>query len=190
MNEIELAPMQQAMVAVWERHVAAEFDAKDVDATMPTMTSTPFVNHVPVMTGGVGFDNVRSFYSRYFLTGHPDDTVSLPVARTVGSNRIVEELIHSFTHDIEMPWILPGVPPTGKKVEVAIVAVVEFEGDRIAGERIYWDQASVLAQVGLLDASMLPIAGAEAARKAMNPASEPSNALIERGKRKAPSAAA
>lgn len=182
MNESELTPLQLAMVAAWERHVTAEFAEKDVEATMPTMTSHPFVNHVPVMTGGVGFDDVRSFYARYFLPGHPDDTVSLPVARTVGANRIVEELLHSFTHDIEMPWILPGVAPTGRKVEVAIVAVVEFEGDKIAGERIYWDQASVLAQVGLLDATGLPITGAEAARKAMNPASEPSNALIERGR--------
>lgn len=190
MNEIELTPLQQAMVAAWERHVTAEFVEKDVDATMPTMTANPFVNHVPVMTGGVGSDNVRSFYGRYFLPGHPDDTVSLPVARTVGSHRIVEELIHSFTHDIEMPWILPGVPPTGKKVEVALVAVVEFEGDKIAGERIYWDQASVLAQVGLLDATGLPVTGAEAARKVMSPASEPSNALIEDGGQKTRSAAA
>jgi carboxymethylenebutenolidase len=189
MNQIELTPQQRAMVAAWERHVTAEFAEKDVGATMPTMTANPFVNHVPVMTGGVGFDNVRSFYSRYFLPGHPDDTVSLPVARTVGSNRIVEELIHSFTHDIEMPWILPGVSPTGKKVEVAIVAVVEFEGDKIAGERIYWDQASVLAQVGLLDATALPVSGAAATRKVMDPASEPSNALIERGDQNTRSAA-
>jgi carboxymethylenebutenolidase len=168
------------MVAAWERHMAAEFLEKDVDATMLTMTAQPFVNHVPVMTGGVGFDNVRSFYARYFLPGHPADTAVRPVARTVGSDRIVEELVHSFTHDIEMPWILPGVAPTGKHVEVAVVAVVQFEGDRIAGERIYWDQASVLAQVGLLDSANLLVTGPEAARKVLEPASEPSNALIER----------
>jgi carboxymethylenebutenolidase len=104
--------------------------------------------------------------------------------------RIVEELIHSFTHDIEMPWILPGVAPTGKHVEVALVAVIEFDGDKIAGERIYWDQASVLAQVGLLDANVLPVTGAEASRKALDPASEPSNALIERGNSRSSSAAA
>jgi carboxymethylenebutenolidase len=181
MNETDLSPLQQAMVASWERHIRAEFAEKDVDATMPTMSPRPFVNHVPVMTGGVGFENVRDFYARYFLPGHPDDTASLPVARTVGSDRIVEELVHSFTHDIEMPWILPGVTPTGKRVEVAIVAIVQFEGDKIAGERIYWDQASVLAQVGLLDSTALPVTGAEAARKVIDQASEPSNALIERG---------
>lgn len=190
MDEIELTPRQQAMVAAWEQHTAAEFVVKDADATMPTMTATPFVNCVSVMAGGVGFGGVHDFYARYFLPANPADTAAQPVARTIGANRIVEELIHSFTHDIEMPWILPGVPPTGKRVEVALVAVVEFEGDKIAGERIYWDQASVLAQVGLLDASALPITGAEAARKVLDPASEPSNALIERGERKIGRAAA
>jgi carboxymethylenebutenolidase len=174
--------MQQAMVAAWEQHIAAEFGTKDIDATMATMTSNPFVNHVPLMTGATGFENVRKFYSDYFLPGHPDDTESVPVARTVGSNRIVEELIHRFTHDIAMPWILPGVAPTGKKVEVAVVAVVEFEGAKIAGERIYWDQASVLSQIGLLDATGLPVTGAEATRKVLAPESEPSNWLIERSR--------
>ena len=189
MNETVLSSLQQAMVAAWESHITAEFAQKDVDATMPTMTDNPFVNHVPVMTGGAGSDNVREFYARYFLPGHPADTLSRPVARTIGSDRIVEELVHSFTHDIEMPWILPGVPPTGRHVEIAIVAVVQFEGDKIAGERIYWDQASVLAQVGLLDPANLPVCGAEAARKVLDPGSQPSNTLIERA-RAGPRAAA
>ncbi len=189
MNEDELTPLQQAMVATWERHMAAEFAEKDVDATMSTMTAQPFVNHVPVMTGGVGFDNVRNFYARYFLTGHPDDTASTPVARTIGSNRIVDELVHSFTHDIEMPWILPGIAPTGKRVEVAIVAVVEFESDKVAGERIYWDQASVLKQIGLLDSKDLPVTGAEAARKVQDPTSEPANSFIEGGSNRGTAAA-
>jgi carboxymethylenebutenolidase len=168
------------MVAAWEAHTAAEFEAKDVDATMKTMTANPSVNSIPVMTGGAGQEGVRDFYRRYFVPANPSDTASQPVARTVGATRIVDELIHSFTHDIEMPWILPGVAPTGKKVEVALVAVVEFEGDKIAGERIYWDQASVLAQVGLLDANALPITGAEASRKVLEPASGPYNGLIQR----------
>lgn len=189
MNETELTARQRAMVSAWEHHLTAEFVEKDVYATMPTMTADPFVNHVPVMTGGVGYDNVQSFYARYFLPGHPEDTASKPVARTIGSDRIVEELVHSFTHDIEMPWILPGIPPTGKKVEIAIVAVVQFEGEKIAGERIYWDQASVLAQIGLIDSTNLPVTGTEAARKVLDPASEPSNTLIER-RRSRPRAAA
>ncbi len=180
MNTRNLTLEQQAMVEMWERHTAAEFEEKSIDATMATMTSNPFVNHVPVMTGGVGSSEVRDFYSTYFLPGHPPDTEVEPVARTVGEDRIVDELIHKFTHTIEMPWILPGVPPTGKRVEVAVIVVVQFRDGKIAGERIYWDQASVLAQVGLIDSEKLPATGSEASRKVVNPAQEPSNRLIKR----------
>ena len=166
-------PEQQAMVATWERHMAAEFEGKSIDATMATMTSEPFVNHVPVMTGGVGSREVVPFYSTYFIPGHPPDTEVVPVARTVGDDRVVDELIHKFTHTIEMPWILPGVPPTGRRVEVV-------QDGKIAGERIYWDQASVLAQVGRIDVKKLPVTGIEASRKVVDPAQEPSNRLIKR----------
>jgi carboxymethylenebutenolidase len=177
-----LTAEQNEMVKAWEAHIAAEFAMKSIDATMATMTPNPFVNHVPTMTGGVGYKNVKAFYSTWFLPGHPADTNSVFVRRTIGDSSIVDELVHSFTHDIEMPWILPGVRPTHKKVEVAIVVVVEFEGGKVQGERIYWDQASVLAQIGLLDAAKLPICGAEAARKVIDPSAEPSNALIRRSK--------
>ena len=174
----ELSPEQQAMVATWEAHMAAEFADHSLEKTMVTMSANPFVNHVPVMTGGVGDAAVRQFYAWYFLPAHPKDTASIPIARTVGKDRVVDEMQFSFTHDIEMPWILPGVAPTGKHVEVAVVAVVQFEDGLISGERIYWDQASVLAQVGLIDPAGLPITGPEAMRKAADPASEPSNTLI------------
>lgn len=180
MNSRDLTSEQQAMVEMWERHMAAEFEDKSIQATMATMTSDPFVNHVPVMTGGVGTNEVRAFYSTYFIPGHPPDTEVVPVARTIGKDRIVDELIHKFTHTIEMPWILPGVQPTGKRVEVAVIVVVEFEDGKIAGERIYWDQASVLAQVGLIDAEKVPATGIEASRKVVDPAQEPSNILIKR----------
>ncbi len=180
MNGRNLTPGQQAKVEIWERHIAAEFEEKSINATMATMTSDPFVNHVPVMTGGVGFSEVRQFYSTYFLPDHPPDTESVPVARTVGEDRIVDELIHKFTHTTEMPWFLPGVAPTGKRVEVAVIVVVQFEDEKISGERIYWDQASVLAQVGLIDAEMLPATGIKASRKVVDPTQEPSNRLIKR----------
>ena len=183
MNSRNLTPKQQAMVDMWERHMVAEFEMKSIDATMATMTSRPYVNHVPVMTGGVGSDEVRNFYSTYFLPGHPPDTQTLPVARTVGEDRIVDELIHKFTHTMEMPWLLPGVSPTGKRVEIAVIVVVQFEDGKIAGERIYWDQASVLAQVGLIDADQLPVTGIEASRKVVDPAHAPSNSLIKRASR-------
>ena len=180
MTDQNLNAQQQAMVEIWERHIAAEFQTKNVDETMATMTSDPFVNHVPVMTGGVGYNEVRHFYSTFFIPCQPPDTEVLPVTRTVGKDRIVDELIHKFTHTIEMPWILPGVPPTGKRVEVAVIVVVQFEDRKIAGERIYWDQASVLAQIGLIDAEKLPATGIEASRKVADPAQEPSNRLIKR----------
>lgn len=180
MADQSLTPKQQAMVELWESHMAGEFKRKDIDATMATMTPNPFVNHVPVMTGGVGFSAVRHFYDTYFIPHQPSDTTFVHVARTVGEDRIVDELIHQFTHDIEMPWILPGVAPTGKRVEVAVIVVVQFEDGKVAGERIYWDQASILAQIGLIDANRLPVAGPEASRKVLEPSREASNRLIER----------
>ncbi len=145
------------MVVIWERHTTAEFEEKNIDSTMATMTSDPIINHVPVMTGGVGTSEVRHFYSTHFIPGHPPDTEVVAVARTVGNDRIVDELIHKFTHTIEMPWILPGVAPTGKPVEIAVVVIVQFKDGKIASERIYWDQASVLVQIGLINAERLPV---------------------------------
>lgn len=175
----ELTQAQRAMVETWDKHTAAEFETANIDSTMATMTGDPHVNHVPVLTGGVGREAVRRFYTTYFIGRHPEDTRVQLISRTVGTDRIVDELIHTFTHDIEMPWILPGVPPTGKEVHLPVVAIVQFEDGKIAHEHIYWDQASVLAQIGLLDESDLPIAGVRAARKLRDP-SLPSNELIER----------
>ena len=182
MMEQELNAEQRAMVEVWERHMDAEFKTKDIDETMATMTPDPFVNHVPVMTGGVGYDEVRRFYGTCFIPCQPPDTNFVPVTRTVGKDRIVDELIHKFTHTIEMPWILPGVPPTGRRVEIVVVVVVQFKDGKIAGEHIYWDQASVLAQIGLIDAEKLPATGIEASRKVIDASQEPSNSLIKRGR--------
>lgn len=180
MSDRELSDQQRAMVETWERHVASEFDSKSIEATMKTMSPSPFVNHVPVMTGGVGAEAVRSFYRTHFIPAQPPDTQIEFVARTIGKDRIVDELIHKFTHTMEMPWILPGVPATGGRVEVSVVVVVEFEQGKISGERIYWDQASVLAQVGLIDPATLPVTGIEASRKVTDPGAEPSNRLIDR----------
>jgi carboxymethylenebutenolidase len=180
MTDEALGARQQTMVELWERHMAAEFVTKDVEATMATMTAEPVVNHVPVMTGGVGSSQVRRFYGRHFIPGHPPDVETVPVARTVGTDRIVDELVYRCTHTIEMPWMRPGVEPTGRRIEVAVIVVVEFEDGKISGERIYWDQASVLAQVGLIDPETVPAARSEAARKILDPAGVPSNGLIER----------
>lgn len=100
------------------------------------------------------------------------------VSRTVGSDRIVDEMVISFRHSCEVPWMLPGVPPTEKEVEVALVSVVAFRGGKLAMENIYWDQASVLVQIGLLERGNLPIVGVESARKVLDKKNEPSNKLV------------
>jgi len=163
---------------VFDDHVAAEFADMDVDATMATMTADPYVNHVPVMTGGVGFEGVRSFYGQHFIGKWPEDIAITPVSRTVGDDQVVDELVLSFTHDIEMPQLLPGVSPTGRHVRLAFCVVVGFADGKVAHEHIYWDQASLLVQVGLLDRAGLPVTGAEQAANVLDPRAQPLNELI------------
>lgn len=164
-----LSAQQQVMVDLFQRHVNAEL-AGDLDTTMATMTDHPHLNHVPVMTGGVGRDGVRDFY-RDHLVGKffPPDVEMINVSRTIGHDQLVEELAISFTHTTPMDWLLPGVRPTGKKVEMAVAVIIGFKDGKIAHEHIYWDQAGVLVQVGLLDPTGLPVSGAESARKVVNP---------------------
>ena len=167
------------LVALWEAHCRYEFETRDVDATMATMVASPYVNHIPTMTGGVGHDQLKRFYKYHFIGGNPPDTTLTPVSRTVGADQIVDEMLFSFTHTSEIDWLLPGIAPTGRRVEVPLVAIVRFVGDKVAHEHIYWDQASVLVQIGRLDPTDLPIAGVETARKVTDKA-KPSNALMAR----------
>jgi len=163
--------------SVFDAHVAAEFVTLDVDATMATMTDTPYLVHVPVLTGGYGREAVREFYASYFVGRWPKDTKITQLSRTIGEDRVVDELIMSFTHDISMPAILPGVSPTGRRVELPFVVVVGFKGGKVAYEHIYWDQASMLVQLGLLDKAALPVTGAEQTARLIDP-ELPSNTLI------------
>jgi carboxymethylenebutenolidase len=165
--------------AVFDEHVRSEFVLHDVDATMATMTDDPYLTHVPTLMGGVGREEVRWFYGRHFIPKWPADTSVAPVSRTVGEDQVVDELIVSFTHDIEMDTILPGVPPTGRYVEAPFVVVVKFEDGKIAHEHIYWDQASILVQIGLLDQATLPVVGAEQAKKLLDK-NQPMNRLLSR----------
>ena len=172
--------MVKDLGAVFDAHVKAEFIDKDVAATMATMVAEPYLTHVPTLTGGTGRSEVESFYRDHFVGHWPDDVEVKPLSRTVGQNRVVDELIVSFTHDREMRVFLPGVPPTGRKVVLPHVVVMGFdEAGRVAYEHIYWDQASVLVQLGLLDASSLPVAGAATARKVADH-TLPSNELMAR----------
>ena len=179
-----LTPEQQFLNDLLEEHLRDEFTTHDTDATLETMVPDAYVNHIPVLTGGVGREQLRQFYSRHFIPKMPPDTEIVPVSRTIGRNRLVDEMIFRFTHTLEMDWMLPGVPPTGKRVECGLVVIVHFRDGKLSSEHIYWDQASVLVQLGLLDPSRLPVAGIESAKK-LTDASLPSNHLIERVKPKA-----
>ena len=165
--------------ALWDKHCEYEFGTRNVDHTMSTMVAEPYVNHIPTMTGGVGYRNLHRFYTDHFVNSNPPDTALVPISRTVGATQVVDEMLFSFTHTTEIPWMLPGVAPTGKRVEVPLVAIVNFRGSKLYHEHIYWDQASVLVQVGLLDAKLLPVAGVETARKLLDE-TLPSNALMAR----------
>jgi len=166
---------------LWEEHLAGEFTTKDTEATLKTMVPDAYVNHIPVLTGGVGHEELREFYSKHFIPKMPPDTKIVPVSRTIGEERLVDEMIFQFTHTMEMDWMLPGIAPTGKRVECPLVVIVHFRDGKLANEHIYWDQASVLVQLGLMDAAKLPVAGVETARKLADP-SLAANRLIERAK--------
>lgn len=173
------SPAQQRLSELWEEHVRDEFVTRDTEATLATMVPDAYVNHVPVMTGGVGHEALRDFYSRRFIPQMPPDTEIVPISRTIGTDRLVDEMIFRFTHTVPMDWMLPGVAPTGRRVEIPLVVVIHFRDGKLAHEHIYWDQASVLVQLGLLDPSGLPVAGVETARKVADPG-QPSNELIRR----------
>jgi len=150
---------------IFDAHIAREFADRDVDATMETMVPEPYVHCVPIMTGGAGGNEVRRFYSEHFINQIPKDATVTPISRTVGKDQVVDELILSFTHDTQWDYLLPGIPPTGKHVELPHVVVMKFENGKVAHEHVWWDQASLLVQVGLLDPTNLPVAGSEQAHK-------------------------
>jgi len=173
------ANAQKVLADKWDEHVKYEFATRDTEDTLKTMVPDAYVNHVPVMTGGVGHDQLREFYSQRFIPQMPPDTSMTPVSRTIGIDRVVDEMVFEFTHTIKMDWMLPGVEPTNKHVKVPLIVVVHFRDGKLAHEHIYWDQASVLAQLGLIDEAKLPVAGVATAEKVLNP-NLPANELMER----------
>jgi len=175
----EYTAHEEALIEKWENHTRLEFADRDPAGTVSTMTTESYVNHVPVMTGGAGKDEITSFYAQHFIPRMPADTRLTLVSRTVGQDRVIDEMIFAFTHDVVMDWMLPGMSPTGRPVEVPLVAVVQFRGGLVEFERIYWDQASVLVQIGAIEPSRLPVCGSSSARKVLDP-TLPSNELIAR----------
>ena len=181
-----LTTAQQRLSDLWEEHVQYEFSTRNTDDTLATMVDDAYVNHIPVLTGGSGRDELREFYSKRFIPQMPPDTEMTPVSRTIGEDQIVDEMIFKFTHTIPMDWMLPGIPPTGKRVEVPLVAIIRFRNGKLAHEHIYWDQASVLVQIGLLDSDKLPVVGLESAKKVLDP-SLPAYELMQRAEASAES---
>ncbi|HEY2526213.1 MAG TPA: ester cyclase [Candidatus Binataceae bacterium] len=181
---LTLTADEQRLNDLWEEHLRTEFAAHSADEAITTMVANPLVNQVPVMIGGNGREELHEFYAKHFLSQIPPDTDMVPISRTIGQGRLVEEMIFHFTHTIPMDWMLPGIPPTGKRVEVAMLVVVQFEGDKLAHEHLYWDQASVLVQLGLLQRDGLPVVGVEGARSVLD-RSMPLNELLRRSKKTA-----
>src|SRR5947208_15739520 len=174
-----LSAAQEVLLKLWEEHVRHEFTTHHTEDTLATMVEDAYVNHIPVLTGGVGKEQLREFYSKCFIPQMPPDTEMVPLSRTIGNDQLVDEMIFKFTHTIRMDWMLPGVAPTGRRVEIPLVVIVRFRDGKLAHEHIYWDQGSVLVQLGLLDPRTLPVVGVESAKKAVDK-QLPSNALIDR----------
>jgi carboxymethylenebutenolidase len=149
-NAVQAVLSPQQLEQLWAEHLKGEFETKDVEATLATMVEDASVTHMPVNTGGRGKDTLRVFYRDDFIPSWPEDLQMTAVNRVVGAGQLVDELHVTFTHSKPMNWFLPNVPPTHKQIDVDVVVVVQFRGDKLACERIYWDHATVLRQVGLL----------------------------------------
>lgn len=185
--------------AIWDEHCRYEFGERDVARTMATMVAQPYVNHIPTLTGGIGQERLTHFYTNHFVHANPDDTELEMVSRTVGIDRVVDEFVFKLTHDRQVDWLLPGIPPTGKYLEIPFTGIIGMRGDRLCHEHIHWDQATAMRQAGLLpewvkfpyaiegkeaDAGKsyevrAPTTGVETARKLVDEGSLESNKLME-----------
>ncbi|BCS30275.1 dienelactone hydrolase [Aspergillus puulaauensis] len=122
----------------------------------PDFDQQASVNCLPSGIGGSSPTDIASFYSSEFIpSGPPSQHIRL-LTRTAGPDRVVDELLLTFEHTEEIPWLLPDVPPTGRFVRIPIVMTANFLAGKIARHNIYWDQASVLVQIGLLDPCLIP----------------------------------
>ncbi|PLB50643.1 dienelactone hydrolase [Aspergillus steynii IBT 23096] len=187
----------------WEEHLEARFFSMNLSDTMAPYTNhvAPTVTFTPTVSGGIGTHALRRFYEHHFLQKLPPSMRLRLISRTQGTDRVVDELFVSFQHTHEIPWMLPGVPPTDKHVEIVLVSIVSLRAGRLYSEHVYWDQASVLVQVGLLDPKLvpqgaspsvdrLPVVGREAARRMLQEDPELDgkdfhNRLIRRARAKA-----
>ncbi|KAJ1710274.1 hypothetical protein NYO67_7541 [Aspergillus flavus] len=161
----------------WEGIEQEKYFSSDMSTAMTNYTTeeTPTVTYIPTLKGASGIQALHQFYKTSFLQGRPPSMRLRLLSRTIGADRVVDELYVAFKHTQEMPWILPGLQPTDRQVEIVLVSIVTLRGGKLYSEHIYWDQASVLVQVGLIDRNLvpeqakgitaLPIIGREAAKK-------------------------
>ncbi|KAK7985609.1 carboxymethylenebutenolidase [Apiospora saccharicola] len=187
---------------IWDEHTYWEFEARDVEQTMATMVEEPYVNHIPTLTGGIGREKLIEFYTNHFVFANPPDTELELVSRTVGIDRVIDEFLTKMTHDRVVDWLAPGVPPTGKYIQIPFTSVVNIRGDRLYHEHISWDQGTLLRQLGLLPEYLpfpypmasaqpgerfeyrVPVADVESASKLRDESSVDSNAMLGYGPRK------
>jgi carboxymethylenebutenolidase len=167
---------EQALIDVWEAHTAAEFEQKNADAAIATMTEHPMLIHVPVGTGATGREPLRRFYKEIFIPQLPADAELQLLTRSVAHNRLIDEFIFRFTHTLQMDWLAPGIAATGRRLQVPHVGIIAFQDGKISTEHIYWDQATVLLQLGVLKGN-LPALGSDQAERLLNP-DAPANKLI------------
>jgi len=160
----DLTRDQQNMLATWQQHTYAEFVLKDADAALATMAENPYVFMISSGTARVGRAAVREFYANHFLPQIPPDLEITSLSQTFGDNRLVEEMVMRFTDSIEMDWILPGLQTTGRTAEFVLAGVIQFEGGKVAHEHLYWDQATLLSQMGVLD-NPLAAGGVDSAQR-------------------------
>ena len=156
---------EQEMINVLEQHVDAEMKG-DLELTMSTMIDNPHLLNIPNMMGGDDFEGVKTFYKDHLVGKFfPPDVEFNRISLTIGKDQIVEELVICFTHTKKIDWCLPNIEPTNKKVKMSVVVIAGIKDKKLTHEHIYWDQASVLVQAGLLDSKNLPVVGDQSANK-------------------------
>ena len=144
-----IAQFMRDLEQTWEEHQQALIRRRDLRAALAQLAAEPVVTHIPAMTGATGRAAVERFYADQVLPHLPGDLVQRRISRTVDRWRLVDETTVSFTHDRELPWLLPGVEPTFRRAEVLSIAIVGFDRARIRSQRVLWDHATLLGQLGL-----------------------------------------
>jgi carboxymethylenebutenolidase len=140
----------QDNLRLWLAHLDGEFTNRNEEESLATMVEDASVCHVPTGSGAAGKTILRRYYRDEFIPSIPEDWNITTINRVVTDTCIVEEDKLRFHHTKQMDWFLPSVSPTGKLIEIDIVVFIDFRDGLMSAERIYWDQASVLRQIGML----------------------------------------